>query len=53
MSNGTTLAPHEASLLNLVVEKAHHQLGWSPRWDFATAVGLFRQVQPGAGYALK
>jgi CDP-glucose 4,6-dehydratase len=22
--------------LNLVVDKAHHRLGWSPRWDFAT-----------------
>ena len=29
-------APHEAGLLNLVVDKAHHRLGWSPRWDFAT-----------------
>lgn len=29
-------APHEAALLNLVVDKAHHRLGWSPRWDFAT-----------------
>jgi CDP-glucose 4,6-dehydratase len=31
-------APHEASLLNLVIDKAHHQLGWSPRWDFASTV---------------
>jgi CDP-glucose 4,6-dehydratase len=31
-------APHEASLLNLVIDKAHHQLGWAPRWDFATTV---------------
>ena len=31
-------APHEAGLLNLVVDKAHHCLGWSPRWDFATTV---------------
>jgi len=29
-------APHEASLLNLLIDKAHHQLGWAPRWDFAT-----------------
>ena len=29
-------APHEAGLLHLVVDKAHHRLGWSPRWDFAT-----------------
>jgi CDP-glucose 4,6-dehydratase len=25
-------------MLNLVIDKAHHQLGWSPRWDFATTV---------------
>ena len=45
------LAPHEANLLNLVTDKAHHQLGWSPRWDFATTVartvGWYRQVQEG------
>jgi CDP-glucose 4,6-dehydratase len=50
-------APHEASLLNLVIDKAHHQLGWSPRWDFATTVertvGWYKQVQEGAGSALK
>jgi CDP-glucose 4,6-dehydratase len=49
-------APHEASLLNLVTDKAHHQLGWSPRWDFATtverAVGWYRQVQEGQASAL-
>jgi CDP-glucose 4,6-dehydratase len=31
-------APHEASLLNLLIDKAHHQLGWAARWDFATTV---------------
>jgi CDP-glucose 4,6-dehydratase len=31
-------SPHEASLLNLVIDKAHHQLGWRPRWDFSTTV---------------
>jgi CDP-glucose 4,6-dehydratase len=31
-------APHEASLLNLVIDKAHHQLDWAPRWNFATTV---------------
>jgi CDP-glucose 4,6-dehydratase len=36
-------APHEASLLHLVIDKAHHQLGWAPRWDFATT--LERTVQ--------
>ena len=30
--------PHEASLLNLVIDKAHHQLGWKPYWDFSTTV---------------
>ena len=50
-------APHEASLLNLVIDKAHHQLGWSPRWDFATTVertvSWYRQEQEGAGSALE
>lgn len=23
--------PNEANLLNLVIDKAHHQLGWAPR----------------------
>ena len=31
-------APHEASRLNLQIDKAHHQLGWRPRWDFKTTV---------------
>ena len=46
-------APHEASLLHLVVDKAHHKLGWSPRWDFATTlertVKWYRRVQEGSG----
>ncbi len=41
-------SPHEASLLNLVIDKAHHQLGWSPRWSFNTTiertVRWYRQV---------
>ena len=57
MSTGTMLAPHEASLLNLVIAKAHHQLGWSLRWDFATTVertvGWYRQVQEGQASALE
>jgi CDP-glucose 4,6-dehydratase len=44
-------APHEASLLNLVIDKAHHQLGWAPRWTFATTVertvNWYRRVQQG------
>jgi CDP-glucose 4,6-dehydratase len=50
------LAPHEASLLNLVINKAHHQLGWASPWDRSTTVertvGWYRQVQEGAGSAL-
>jgi len=31
-------APHEAGRLHLQIDKAHHQLSWRPRWDFATTV---------------
>ena len=31
-------APHEAGLLHLQIDKAHHRLGWQPRWDYATTV---------------
>lgn len=31
-------AVHEASRLNLAIDKAHHLLGWSPVWDFATTI---------------
>ncbi len=31
-------APHEAQSLHLQIDKAHHSLGWSPRWDYATTV---------------
>jgi len=27
-------APHEASKLNLAIEKAFHMLAWAPTWDF-------------------
>lgn len=44
-------SPHEAGLLNLVIDKAHHQLGWAPRWDFSTTVARtvawYRRVQEG------
>ena len=50
-------APHEASLLNLLIDKAHHQLGWAVRWDFATTVartvGWFRRVEEGQASALE
>jgi CDP-glucose 4,6-dehydratase len=49
-------APHEASMLNLVIDKAHHQLGWTSRWDFTTTVertvGWYRQVEDGHASAL-
>jgi CDP-glucose 4,6-dehydratase len=44
-------SPHEASLLNLVIDKAHHALGWAPRWPFATTVertvSWYRRVHTG------
>ena len=40
-----------------MIDKGHHQLGWSPRWDFVTTVErtvcCYWQVQEGAGSALK
>jgi CDP-glucose 4,6-dehydratase len=41
-------APHEAGRLHLQIDKAHHQLGWQPRWSFATTIartlGWYRAV---------
>jgi CDP-glucose 4,6-dehydratase len=31
-------AVHEAKLLNLATDKAHHFLGWSPAWPFAETI---------------
>jgi len=31
-------APHEASLLNLATDKAHHVLNWAPRWSFEETI---------------
>lgn len=31
-------AVHEAKLLNLATDKAHHFLGWSPAWPFADTI---------------
>ena len=49
-------ALHEANLLHLQIDKAHHQLGWSPRWDYgqtiARTVGWYRAVDEG-GSALE
>jgi CDP-glucose 4,6-dehydratase len=45
-------APHEAGRLHLQIDKAHHQLGWQPRWPFAATVertvGWYRAVDEGA-----
>jgi len=44
-------APHEAGRLHLQIDKAHHQLGWQPRWPFATTlsrtVAWYRAVHEG------
>ena len=45
-------APHEAGRLHLQIDKAHHQLGWRPRWEFATTVertvSWYKAVHEGA-----
>ena len=45
-------APHEAGLLHLQIDKAHHRLGWQPRWDYGTTVERtavwYRAVHEGA-----
>ena len=45
-------ALHEAGLLHLQIDKAHHRLGWQPRWDYlstiARTVGWYRAVHEGA-----
>jgi CDP-glucose 4,6-dehydratase len=45
-------APHEAGRLHLQIDKAHHQLGWRPRWDFPTTVartvGWYQALHDGA-----
>ena len=50
-------APHEASLLNLVIDRAHHELGWTPRWNFTTTVkrtvNWYRRVQTKQASALE
>lgn len=43
---------HEATLLNLSVEKAKRLLEWKPRWDFEETIGKtvdwYDQVHRGA-----
>jgi CDP-glucose 4,6-dehydratase len=52
MDRSEPAAPHEAGLLHLQIDKAHHRLGWQPRWDYATTVartaGWYRAVHEGA-----
>ncbi len=49
--------PHEAGRLHLQIDKAHHQLGWQPRWSFATTVartlGWYRAVHENPAQAEK
>jgi CDP-glucose 4,6-dehydratase len=33
-------APHEASKLNLAIDKAFHLLGWQPKLDFSTSIAM-------------
>ena len=48
-------APHEAGRLHLQIDKAHHQLGWQPRWNFATTIartlGWYRAAHDNASQA--
>lgn len=43
--------PHEAGRLHLQIDKAHHQLGWSPVWPFEItverSVSWYRNVHQG------
>ena len=45
-------APHEAGRLHLQIDKAYHQLGWRPRWNFDSTVkrtvSWYRAVHEGA-----
>jgi CDP-glucose 4,6-dehydratase len=49
-------AVHEAKLLNLTIDKAHHLLGWAPVWSFGETVrqtvSWYRQVSEGADPAV-
>lgn len=47
--------PHEAGLLHLNCDKAHHSLGWKPRWGFERTVketvAWYRDVTSGKAVA--
>ena len=38
IDNSDPNEPHEANLLHLQTDKAHHLLGWKPQWDFVTTI---------------
>lgn len=38
VDNSDHKAVHEASLLNLSIEKSYHKLGWRPKWDFEKTI---------------
>jgi CDP-glucose 4,6-dehydratase len=38
MSKSDANSPHEASMLNLSIDKAYHTLGWRPKWNFERTV---------------
>lgn len=38
IDNSDLNSPHEATLLNLVTDKAYHMLNWQPKWDFAHTI---------------
>ena len=44
-------APHEAGRLNLAWDKAFHQLGWQPRWDFSETIARTLAWYQGAAQA--
>ena len=48
-------APHEASLLNLVIDRAHHELGWAPVGTASVerTINWYRRVQLGEASALE
>lgn len=45
-------SPHEANLLHLQIDKAHHRLSWSPQWNYditvERTVRWYRDVHQGA-----
>lgn len=52
IDQSATFSHHEANLLHLHIDKAHHLLGWQPRWDFeatvSRTVNWYRSVHEGS-----